>query len=94
MAGPNLVGKTLFSCIYLCTHVCIINMRTEQLIISLALRCLMSDNHTGSLQMEAEYALPIPCLEPSSRPDVPSVLEAELAKEWRGSQILANQEAG
>ena len=35
-------------------------MRTEQLIISLALRCLMAGVHTSSSRVEAEYALPIP----------------------------------
>ena len=36
--GPDLILWETHSCIYLCTRVCIINMKTKQLIVPLALR--------------------------------------------------------
>ena len=62
-----------------------------------------SDDHTeysynGWERNAYRYTLPTirpeSLLEPNSRPDLPSALGVELGKERRGSQVLANPEAG
>jgi len=91
--------EMLFSCIYLRTHVCIINMKTNQLFNIV----FGFGDHTGIIYHGGKHNTsfytsptlwPGSLLEPSSRPGFPSVPGVEFEKERRRSQIPANQEAG